>query len=259
MSNSLKYWIEKFKIPPTGVLHAGAHLVQERDVYRQLGLEPVLWIEAHPKIAVEAKKLLEGYPGQRLINAALWGISNHEIFLSEAGNEGSSSSLLELGLITGSHPQVVRTGKFKVKTKTLEEILEADSDFCSGIHFLCVDTQGAEAEVIKGLGEKILQFEYILAEVSIRRLYKGAVLFNDLTSQLSIKGFTLVASNINENTGWGDALYIRTQTMTTLGITQADYEHILTSEGSALATRFRYLLLRLGVPNNIVAKISRGH
>ena len=257
MSSSLKYWISKYNLKPKGVIHAGAHLVQERNLYRELNLEPVLWIEAHPEIAIEAQKLLVGYPKQKLINAALWSQSGEEIKLSEAGNEGSSSSLLELGLITGSHPQVICTKQILVRTKTLEEILTQEDNFSKSIDFLCVDTQGAEAEVIKGLGNKILNFNYILAEVSIRRLYKSAALFSEVTELLSQLNFTLIGSNVNKNTGWGDAMYVRNSEISRIGILESDFEQILTTEGSGLATKVRYLLLKIGIPNNTVARISR--
>lgn len=257
MSTTFKHWITKYKIEPTGVLHAGAHLVQERDLYRELGMEPVLWIEAHPEIAKKAENLLLAYPNQRILNAALWSFSDHEVILREAGNEGSSSSLLQLGLITGSHPQVICTSEIKVLTKTLEEIIFLERELIKEISFLCVDTQGAEAEVIKGLGAEISKFDYILAEVSIRRLYKDSVLFRELTEQLGRQDFLLIASNINQNTGWGDALYIRDSEASRLGIKESDYEHILISEGRGWATKIRYFLLRMGLPNKLVSKISR--
>ena len=257
MSSSLKRWVTKYNINSNGIIHAGAHLVQERELYRELNLEPVLWIEAHPDIATEAKKLLEIYPKQRLVNAALWSEPGLEITLSEAGNEGSSSSLLELGLITGSHPQVVCTKQISVQTRTLEEILSEEEDFAQGINFLSVDTQGAEAEVIRGLGKRISDFDFVLAEVSIRRLYKGAVLFHELTELLSENEFALIASNVNQNTGWGEALYVRLSVIQKLNLRQSDFEHIRIKNGTAFATKIRYLFLTIGIPNKIVAKISR--
>lgn len=62
----------QFDLKPKGVIHAGLHLVQERDLYKELNMEPVLWIEAHPIFASSAKNLLANYPKQKLINAALW-------------------------------------------------------------------------------------------------------------------------------------------------------------------------------------------
>jgi FkbM family methyltransferase len=257
MSSSIKYWISRYKIQARGIVHAGAHLVQERDLYQELNLEPVLWVEAHPRIAHEAKLLLENYPNQKLVNAALWSKSEQEITLSEAGNEGSSSSLLELGLITGSHPQVVCTNQIKIRTKTLDEVLSLEGEFVKDINFLCVDTQGAEAEVIKGLGNRLNDFNYVLAEVSIRRLYKGATLFDEFTQLLLDADFRIIASNINQNTGWGDALYIRSGELLRLGISEGDYEHVVTNQGVGFATKIRYLMLRAGIPNKLVAKFSR--
>lgn len=257
MSSSLEVWKSKYRLDVKGTVHAGAHLAQERFLYQDLSMEPVLWIEAHPEIEKKAKSLLENFPNQEVVHAALWSVSNHEITLSEAGNEGSSSSLLELGLITGSHPQVICTNEIKLQTNTLYEILSARVAFTRNMNFLCIDTQGAEREVIIGLGKKISQFDYILAEVSIRRLYKGAVLFEELTGLLSSLDFNLVASNVNQNTGWGDALFIRNSEVSRLNLDINDFEHILVSDGTALVTKLRYFLLKLGFSNDFVAKFSR--
>ncbi len=257
MSTSFEHWVTKYKIEPTGILHAGAHLVQERDLYLNLKMEPVIWVEAHPATAHMAEKLLVDYPNQRIVNAALWSRSGEEITLREAGNEGSSSSLLELGLITGSHPEVVCSNEITVITRTLAEILDREMDLSEKISFLCIDTQGAEAEVIKGLGTRITSINYILAEVSIRKLYKKAVLFPELTSQLANLDFKLIASNVNKNTGWGDALYVRNSEVERIGIKEEDCEYILTNDSNGFGTRIRYLLLSLGIPNKIVSRISK--
>jgi FkbM family methyltransferase len=257
MSTLLKEWILKFDLKPNGVVHAGAHLVQERELYRELEIEPVLWIEAHPLTSITAKSLLVNYPKQKLISAALWKRSGELIDLVEAGNESSSSSLLDLGLITASHPQVVARKKISVRTQTLAEILEENMTFTSNIDFLLIDTQGAESQVIEGLGDQIVQFKYIFAEVSIRELYKGTMLFKEFTELLQTKGFELLCSQINSTTGWGDALFVRKDTLSLLGIHTSLRNNIKVSNGWALATRLRQLLIKLGVNNSIVAKIAK--
>jgi len=257
MSTLLKEWILKFNLKPFGVVHAGAHLVQERELYKELNMEPVLWIEAHPLTSEVARSLLVNYPRQKLINAALWKNSGELIDLVEAGNESSSSSLLDIGLITASHPQVVARKKISVRTQTLAEILESNNIFASNIDFLLIDTQGAESQVIEGLGNQITQFKYIFAEVSIRELYKGTMLFKEFIELLRAKEFELLCSQVNSTTGWGDALFVRKDVLSLLEIDTSVQNNISISNGWALATRFRQLLIKLGVNNSIVAKMSK--
>jgi FkbM family methyltransferase len=257
MSVLLKEWILKFNLRPHGVVHAGAHLVQERDLYEELNMEPVLWVEAHPHTSIIAKNLLARYPKQKLVNAALWKNSGELIELVEAGNEGSSSSLLDLSLITASHPQVIARKKISIKTQTLAEILEANESFTSNIEFLLIDTQGAESQVIEGLGKRISQFKYIFAEVSIRELYKGTMLFKDFTELLRGKEFELLCSQINSTTGWGDALFVRKDILSLLGIQTNLDNNIIISNGLALATKLRRILIKMGIRNSLVSKISK--
>jgi FkbM family methyltransferase len=219
-------------------------------------MEPVLWVEAHPQIAKNAEEILKNYPNQEIVTAALWDKSGEDIEFSVAGNEGSSSSLLELGYITASHPEVTSNGKILVKTRTLKEILLDFPNLGKTLDFLLLDTQGAEFRVIKGLGESIKQFKYVLSEVSTKPLYRGTVLFNELTEMMKLKEFDLVASEVNLTTGWGDALYIRRDVIEADNIVTSGAEHIKNTSGKAIGTRIRTLLIRIGVSNSLVSIIK---
>lgn len=253
----LKKWLIQFNLKPSGIVHVGAHLAQERDLYKELNVEPVLWIEAHPEIFKVAKELLFHYSSQRIINAALWNKSGELIVFTEAGNEGSSSSLLDLGLITASHPQVVARKQILVRTSTLAEVLLENWNFTHKIDFLLIDTQGAESKVIEGLGERISQFKYVLAEVSTKKLYKKAMLFNNFINFLDKKNFQLLCSHVNSTTGWGDALFVRKDVLLSMGIVPSKNNNTKESNGLALVTRLRVMLLRIGIPNSIVGRINR--
>ena len=257
MSTLLNKWLIQFNLKPSGIVHVGAHLAQERDLYRELNIEPVLWIEAHPAIFKVAKELLSHYSNQRIINAALWNKSGELIVFTEAGNEGSSSSLLDLGLITAVHPQVVARKQIVVRTSTLAEVLVEHWNFTYKIDFLLIDTQGAESKVIEGLGEQISQFKYLLAEVSTKKLYKKAMLFNNFIKLLDTKNFQLLCSHVNSTTGWGDALFVRKDVLFSMGIVPSKNNNTKESNGLALVTRLRAVLIRIGIPNSIVARINR--
>jgi FkbM family methyltransferase len=257
LSTNLEKWFIRFELKPAGTIHAGAHLVQERDIYKNLLMEPVLWIEAHPQIAKEAEEILAPYANQQVVNAALWNVSGEKREFSVAGNEGSSSSLLELGLITASHPEVFTEGKLQVETRTLQDVLADFPELCDSLDFLLLDTQGAEYHVIKGLGKSINQFKYLLTEVSTKPLYKGTVLFDEITRMLKEKKFDLVASDVNEITGWGDALYIRRDIIESTGIIASEADHVTSNSGGASGTLMRTWLINLGTPNRLVSFLKR--
>jgi FkbM family methyltransferase len=257
LSTSLEKWLLRFDLHPIGIIHAGAHLVQERDVYKRLQLEPVLWVEANPQITKQAEKILESYPKQHIVNAALWNVAGEKKEFSIAGNEGSSSSLLELGLITASHPEVFLEGKFQIETSTLKDVLLDSPEIYQSADFLLLDTQGSEYQVIQGLGESINQLKYILTEVSTKQLYRGTRLFNELTQMLQELKFDLVASQVNVTTGWGDALYIRRDVIEANGICTSDTDHIKSNLGRALGTFMRSWLIKIGTPNRLVSFFKR--
>jgi len=96
-----------------------------------------------------------------------------------------------------------------VRFFTLAEVLDENRDFTSAMDFLIIDTQGAEAEAIEGLGDRISQFKYIFSEVSTIELYKKSTLFKNYIKLLDSKNFELLCSYVNTTTGWGDALFVR--------------------------------------------------
>jgi len=208
MSEKFTDWMASYQINPSPLIHVGAHLVQEREMYRLGGCEPVLWVEAQPTIFNQAQELLKSYGRQFIVNTVLWSKSKVEMNLYIAGNEGSSSSLLEPFLISASHPQVVTHEKYKIETTTLDDLLTSEEN--SQIYkVLVLDVQGAELEVLRGAKKTLKNIDVIISEVSILELYKGTARLDNLVKYLSDENFAFVASEINRATGWGEGLFIR--------------------------------------------------
>lgn len=46
----LKYLCDKYNFIPKGIIHVGAHMGEESEVYSELGIENVVWVEANEKI-----------------------------------------------------------------------------------------------------------------------------------------------------------------------------------------------------------------
>jgi glycosyltransferase involved in cell wall biosynthesis len=70
-------------------------------------------------------------------------------------------------------------------------------------------------EVIKGATKAIQNIDYIISEISSIELYKGTAKVKALNEVLGKLDFTMVASELNRSTGWGEALYLRNSLLTT--------------------------------------------
>jgi FkbM family methyltransferase len=190
---------------PTGVVHVGAHKAEEMDGYENLEWVPVVWIEANPNLIPELKEMLE-LRNATVEHAAVWSVSGKEIEFNIASNS-QSSSMYEFGTHLKSYPNIIIENKIKIKTKTLDEILEKYPN----LNFLNMDIQGAELEALKGLGKKIEQINYIYTEINSKNVYEGCATVKELDLYLSISGFTRISTRWVIPNGWGDALYIRNE------------------------------------------------
>jgi FkbM family methyltransferase len=206
MSENFIDWAQQFSIRSGPIIHVGAHLAQERNVYRNLGFQPVLWFEAQPEIASRAQQLLEQFDLQQVRNTALWSVEGVELEFFVAGHEGSSSSLLEPFLISASHPDVSIQSSYRINTSTLDrETASSETEY----KIIVLDVQGAELEVLKGGKQTLKNVNYIFSEISTLKLYKNSPHAKDLVKYLDDNGFLFAASHLNRNTGWGEGLFIR--------------------------------------------------
>ena len=253
MSSSFFDWITHFEIPAMGVLHVGGHLAEEAEIYNSLHFEPVLWVEALPDIAEQAQKRIQEFKNQKVLCATFSSVSGQELTFYRAGNEGSSSSLMEPHLIKAAHPEVEVSAETTVTTTTMNDL----KDDLTQYKFLCLDVQGAELEVLKGGINTLSGFDYVMSEVSIRRLYKNAPLFKDITRFLGEHNFILAASKINSTTGWGDALYIRDTIYQNLNSELRQVIHERNSQGLGLFTQLRGILIRLGLASKWLDPASK--
>lgn len=196
----------KFGILPTGVLHVGAHLAEERTDYETAGwaeFNKIIWIESQFELA---QNLIENLNPKRnkVINATVWSETGKEMNFHVASNS-QSSSLYNLGTHAQTYPDIIFSSDRKVTTVRLDEII-ADSD---DISFVNLDIQGAELEALKGLGSKIHQVKWIYSEVNKRSVYEGCAKIGEMDQYLEKFSFSRVATRWAYKTGWGDALWIK--------------------------------------------------
>ena len=79
--------------------------------------------------------------------------------------------------------------KTQVEAIRLDTFMEQES--LTHIDLLCMDVQGAEIEVLEGLGKKLSKIKYIITEVAFQHYYEGDHLFIDVVRYLNKYGFHL--------------------------------------------------------------------
>jgi FkbM family methyltransferase len=191
-------------VSPHGVLHVGAHEAEEGPLYAAQGWGPVTWVEMLPEKAAALRERFHDDPQNSVVEAACW--SGEKTITIHRAINGQSSSVLEPKLHLTVHPQV----KFlpateTIVTKRLDQVLPAHATF----DFINVDTQGSELEIIKGLGQRLLQVNWAYVEVNEVEHYTGCALLPEVDAYLGEKGFVRALRLKADSAGWGDALYVR--------------------------------------------------
>ena len=197
--------IKKYNFTPKGVLHIGGHTGQEAEVYDEICAGNVVWIEANPEVYKRLLRHLEQYPRQIGIHALVSDTDGLTMDFNISSNDGQSSSILELGTHKDVHPEVTYVNKIELTSSRVDMI---DYDF-DGLDFLNIDLQGAELLALKGMGTLLNQFNYLYLEVNWAELYKGCVLFPELTRWLKERGFKALHWAEAGQTKWGDCFFMR--------------------------------------------------
>lgn len=197
----------KYNIRPKGVIHVGANVGEEANVYLELGIKKQFWYEPNPGIYERLRENLRNNKNAIAFNYAVGDVDNVKVVLHIANNGGQSSSILDLGTHIQKHPEVHYINDIEVTMRRLDtlifehEIIDFD--------FLNIDVQGAELKVLKGMGKLLEQFKWAYLEVNKEELYKGCALVGEVDEYLYTYGFERVETKWCGNTGWGDALYIK--------------------------------------------------
>ncbi len=184
------------------VLHIGAHVGQEAELYLQLGAPSVTWVEGNPEVVPRLREHVEPL-GQRALEALLSDRSGDLVDFHVTNNEWSSS-MLALGTHREEHPDVVVTHSVQLPTVTLDELCARER--VGAVETMVLDVQGAESLVLGGGPGTLSTVRQLVVEVNERELYADCALLPELDAQL--RGFDRVETTINEHS-YGDALYLR--------------------------------------------------
>lgn len=196
---------EKHNIKPTGIIHVGAHLCEERKVYHDVGLsdDNILWIEANPSFVEHVKK---HHPNINVIQAVISDKEESVRFMIT--NNGQSSSFLPFGTHQYHHPYVYASQYIELRTQTLTNLVHTmNIDVCN-YNMLIMDIQGAELHALKGAADLLPHFKHIYLEVNEEEVYQGCGLFTEVRAFLLEHGFVL-RDKVMTEWKWGDALFVR--------------------------------------------------
>ena len=200
--------VHQFNLNVKGILHIGAHECEELNAYKQVGVAPekTYWVEAIPAKVAMCKELYGN--GLHIYQAVIDNIDGAPVTFNITNN-GESSSILEFGTHSTSHPHVHVIGKVDTTTTRLDTLIEREQIPITELNFINLDIQGVELRAMKSMEKYLQHVQYIYTEVNTEEVYKGCDLIGETDDYLKGFGFVRVAQQIYKEYGWGDAFYMK--------------------------------------------------
>ena len=196
----------------TGVIHIGANIGQERDLYAKYDLD-VVWVEPIPKIFESLIVNLKEYPRQRAYQYLVADKDGEEYEFHVSNNAGLSSSILNLYHHKDIWPDVYFEHTITLASITLRSLVEKEGIDIQKYDALIMDTQGAELFILQGAGDLLSKFKFIKLEAPDFESYENCPLIVDIENFLRPYGFHEYSRNkfaIRSKGGsYYDVLYVR--------------------------------------------------
>jgi FkbM family methyltransferase len=185
---------DKFLKEVSGVVHVGANLGQERELYSKHGLS-VVWIEPIPEIFNQLQVNLQGHKNQLAYQALVTDLDGKEYEFHVANNGGASSSILELKEHKDIWPEVDYTKTISLRSITLSSLFEKEKIDGSKYQALILDTQGSELLVLRGSLPVLNKFKFIKVEVPDFESYEGCCQLSDINEFMVEQGYKEFSRN----------------------------------------------------------------
>ena len=187
-----------------GIIHIGAHNLEELQDYLKGNVRRIIWIEANPEKYNLIDEKIKRFEKMTLGKFAAGEKNDFQIL--NLANNGQSSSLLEFGTHKKSYPHIDYVSKIQVEIKPLDDWLDENIKIKDQYNFINIDIQGYELEALKGMPNQLEIAEYVYLEVNFEEVYIGCSQIKDIDKFLLKFGFTRVGLR-KTNKGWGDAIY----------------------------------------------------
>lgn len=200
--------INKFNLKINGIIHVGAHQLEEKDIYTKCNINNIVWIEGNEDLIPKCKEILSNFGcTDKILNYLVYDKDNIELEFKITNNT-QSSSVLPFDKHKQYYSYIDFIGTKTKKTSTLKSIIETNNIDITQYNMLNLDLQGVELRAMRGLGDLIGYIDYIYTEVNNDSIYHGNDLITDIDTYLDSKGFVR-AETAMLSEQWGDALYIR--------------------------------------------------
>ncbi len=191
---SFKKVMSRLEHPITGIIHIGANDKKEEKIYKQEGIEDIIWVDANPEC--------EG-----VINELVWSSSYTMPFYLTNRRMCSSAFELEKHLVL--FPTIEVEKEIELTSITLPSLIKKYNIDITKYNFLNMDVQGAEWEILFGAGDFLNNFQAVYCEFSTDSVFKyNPNDLDDLDDILKSNGFVRVLTKCFGNHPWGDALYV---------------------------------------------------
>ena len=179
----------------SGILHFGAHRGDEAAIYQWFG-KKTIWFEANPKIFEDLKINLLKYSFQKAYCELLTDQDNKDYLFNISSNDGASSSIFELGTLSGSSDKGIwkkknlkMKKKITIKSITLDTFIDNNKiDLKSYDHWV-IDVQGCEILLLDGAKNSLSSCKSIFIEVSQGEVYKNGAQWNEVEKLLKSYNF----------------------------------------------------------------------
>lgn len=175
-----------------GVVHVGANVGQECELYDRFGLE-VLWIEPIPEVFAVLATNIARFPRQRALERLVTDRDDESYEFHVANNGGESSSILDLKEHRDVWPEVDFTQTITLRSTTLATLLVRENVALERYDSLVMDTQGSELLVLRGAEPLLEHFRFIKTEVPDFEAYAGCAKLADIERFLGERGYTELA------------------------------------------------------------------
>lgn len=198
----LRHLKDKHRCTFNGVLHVGAHHGQEYNTYKDLHIDPIVFVEALPHTY---QMLIKNVGPECLcLNTAIGNKSGTVSMFVDEANLGGSSSVLKPKIHLQQYPNITFPKEVVVPITTIDLL---DIPSCN---FINMDIQGYELEALKGAKEYLKGVEYLMLEVNRDEVYEGCARIEELDYYLEDYGLIRVETDWAGHT-WGDAFYCKTK------------------------------------------------
>lgn len=171
-----------------GVIHIGANDGKELAWYVTKNYRPILAFEPHPQAFEELKQHYWNH-------ALLWNLALGEetgklrLYIPEDGDTEKSSKYKAIPTEGHDWTEIPANDFIDVNVVRLDDWVRGGGIDLSPFNTVVIDVQGMELEVLKGFGDWLKRFEFLIVECSKVPVYEGEASAQEVIEWLDERNF----------------------------------------------------------------------